>query len=74
MDAVMDGMSYKPKMPKGMKDQRKHGMAQTVIERHHDGSHKITHQPIKSGVESTTHGASGMEELKAHLEQILGGQ
>jgi hypothetical protein len=73
-NAVMDGLSYKPKMPKGIKDQRKHGVAQTMIEHHHDGSHKITHRHAKPGVEATTHGAPDLEALHNHLEEILGGK
>lgn len=72
-NAVMDGLSYKPKMPKGIKDQRKHGVAETRIEHHHDGSHKIMHQHVKPGTESTTHGAADLEALHDHLEEILGG-
>jgi len=72
--AMMDGLSHKPKMPKGMKDARKHGVAHTMIEHHHDGSHKITHHHVKPGVEATTHGAPDMEALHDHLEEILGGK
>ena len=72
--AILDGLAHKPKMPKGIKDTRKHGMAETRIEHHHDGSHKITHHPVKPGVESTTHGAPDLEALHDHLEEILGGK
>ena len=71
---ILEGLSHKPKMPKGIKDQRKHGVAQTIIEHHHDGSHKITHHHIKPGVEVTTHGAPDLEALHDHLEEMLGGK
>jgi hypothetical protein len=71
---TMEGLAHKPKMPKGVKDMRKHGVAHTMIEHHHDGSHKITHQHIKPGVEATTHGAPDLESLHDHLEEMLGGK
>jgi hypothetical protein len=73
-NAVMDGLSHKPKMPKGMKDMRKHGVAHTMIEHHHDGSHQVTHHHIKPGVEATKHGAADLEGLHDHLEEMLGGK
>ena len=71
---AMEGLAQKPKMPRGMKDMRKHGVSETHIEHHHDGTHKITHHHIKSGVEATTHGAPDLEALHDHLEEMLGGK
>jgi len=71
---MMDGLSHKPKMPKGMKDERKHGVGHTHIEHNHDGSHKVTLHHMKHGVEPTTHGAANMEELHDLLEEHLGGK
>jgi hypothetical protein len=73
MDTAMMGLSHKPKMPKGMKDMRKHGIARTMIEHHHDGSHQITHEHMKLGTMPTKHGAKDLEELHDHMEQHLGG-
>jgi hypothetical protein len=72
--AILEGLSAKPKMPKGVKDTRKHGIAETRIEHHHDGTHKITHHHVKPGVEATTHGASDLEGLQDHLQEMLGGK
>jgi hypothetical protein len=74
METAMMGLSHKPKMPKGMKDERKHGIARTTIEHHHDGSHQITHDHMKPGVEPTKHGAPDLEGLHDHLEEMLGGK
>jgi len=69
-----EGLAYKSKMPRGMKDARKHGIRTTMIEHHHDGSHKITHHYIKHDVQPTEHGATDMESLHDHLEEMLGGK
>jgi len=74
MEAMLEGLSNKPKMPRGMKDMRKHGVQQTVIDHAHDGTYKITHNHMKPGVAPTTHGAPDLEALKEHLQQILGGK
>src|SRR5579884_4241086 len=74
MDTVLEGLAHKLKMPRGMKDSRKHGIARTHIEHHHDGSHKITHHYVKPGVGPTEHGAEHMEALHDHLEEMLGGK
>ena len=74
MDTALAGLSHKPKMPKGMKDERKHGIAHTMIEHHHDGSHQITHHHMKQGVEPTKHGAPDLESLHDHMEEMLGGK
>jgi len=71
---MMDGLSHKPKMPKGMKDERKHGISHTHIEHHHDGSHQVTHHHMKPGVEPTKHGMGDLEALHDHLEEMLGGK
>lgn len=71
---IESALGHKPKMPKGMKDERKHGIAHTHIEHHHDGSHKITHHYIKPGVGPTEHGAQDLESLHDHLEEMLGGK
>lgn len=75
MDSAMAGLSQKPKMPKGMKDARaSHGIARTMIEHHHDGTHQITHEHMKPGVMPTKHGAANMEALHDHMEEMLGGK
>lgn len=75
MDSAIAGLSHKPKMPKGMKDARSsHGIARTMIEHHHDGTHQITHEHMKPGVMPTKHGAAGTEELHDHLEKMLNGE
>jgi len=74
MEAILEGLSHKPKMPKGMKDMRKHGVAETHIKHNHDGSHSITHHHMKHGVQATDHGAPDLESLHDHLEEILGGK
>ena len=73
-DMAMMGLAHKPKMPRGMKDERKHGIHSTHIEHHHDGTHKITHHYIKPGVGPTEHGAGDMAELHDHLEEMLRGK
>jgi hypothetical protein len=70
---VEAALSHKPKMPKGVKDERKHGIAHTHIEHHHDGSHAITHHYVKPGIEPTKHGAPDLEGLHDHLEQHMNG-
>lgn len=75
MESAMMGLSQKPKMPKGMKDARaSHGIARTMIEHHHDGTHQITHEHMKQGVMPTKHGAHDMEALHDHMEEMLGGK
>ena len=74
MEAVLEGLSHKPKMPRGMKDHRKHGVGHTSIEHLHDGTHKVTLHHMKEGVAPTTHGASDMEALHDLLEEKLGGK
>lgn len=74
MDTAMMGLSHKPKMPKGMKDMRSHGIARTMIEHHHDGSHQITHEHMKPGTMPTKHGAPDLEGLHDHMEEMLGGK
>lgn len=74
MEAILEGLSHKPKMPRGMKDMRKHGISHTHIEHHHDGTHKITHHYIKHNVGPTEHGAEHMEALHDLLEENLGGK
>lgn len=74
MDAVMEGLSHKPKMPRGQKDMRKHGMAHTKIEHLHDGSHKMTFHSKKPGMEPVTHSAPDMEAMHDKLEEMLGGK
>lgn len=78
--AILDGLSHKPRMPRGMKDERKHGISETHIIHNHDGSHHITHHYVKPMTESTKHGTSGdnmhehMESLHDHLEEMLRGK
>lgn len=74
MDSAMMGLSQKPKMPKGMKDSRKHGISDIHIQNNHDGSHQITHMHMKPGVEPTKHGVPNREALHDHLEEMLGGK
>ena len=74
MEAMLEGLSHKPKMPRGMKDMRKHGAHRTEIEHLHDGTHKATFHHMKPGVESTTHSAESMEALHDLLEEKLGGK
>jgi hypothetical protein len=74
MHDVVEALSHKPKMPRGMKDMRKHGIAETHILHHHDGTHQITHHHMKHDVAPTTHGAEHMEALHDHLEEMLGGK
>lgn len=73
MDTAMAGLSHKPKLPKGMKDMRHHGIARTMIEHHMDGSHQISHDYVKPGIERTTHGASDLDGLHEHMEEHLHG-
>jgi hypothetical protein len=73
-EAAMTALSHKPKMPKGMKDERKHGIAETRIEHNHDGSHQITHHHMKPGMEPTKHGAPDLEGLQDHLQEMLHGK
>lgn len=73
MDAI-EGLAYKPKMPRGMKDMRKHGVKRTIMDHLHDGTHKIAHEYIKPGVAETTHSASDLEGLQDHLQEMLGGK
>lgn len=74
MESAMMGLSQKPKMPKGMKDMRTHGISRTTIEHHHDGTHAIEHDHMKPSVMPTKHGAANMEELHDHMEEMLGGK
>jgi hypothetical protein len=74
MEAMIEGLSARPKMPRGMKDERKHGIAHTTIKHNHDGSHSITHHHMKQGVQSTDHGAPDLESLQDHLQEMLGGK
>lgn len=74
MDTAMMGLSQKPKMPKGMKDARKHGISDIHIQNNHDGSHQITHTHMKPGVAPTKHSAPNLEGLHDHLEEMLGGK
>lgn len=74
MGAMLEGLSNKPKMPRGMHDARKHGVASSQIEHLHDGSHKITHHYTKPGVGPTEHSAPDLEALQEHLQEILGGK
>jgi hypothetical protein len=72
--AAIEGLAHKPKMPRGMKDQRKHGIHRSEIEHLHDGTHEITHHYIKHGVGPTKHSVPNMEALHDHLEEMLGGK
>lgn len=72
--AVIEGLSAKPKMPRGQKDMRKHKIGNTMIEHLHDGSHKMTFHNLKPGVEATTHSAPNMEAMHDKLEEMLGGK
>jgi hypothetical protein len=74
MEAMLEGLSHRPKMPRGMKDARKHGVAETRIEHLHDGTHKMTHHYMKPGVEATTHSAPDLESMHDHLQEMLGGK
>lgn len=74
MEPMLEGLALKPKMPRGMKDMRKHGIAETHIKHNHDGTHHITHHHIKHGVQATTHGAEHLEALHDHMEEMLGGK
>lgn len=71
---VMQGLAHKPKPPKKVKDLRKHGIARTVIEHNHDGSHQIEHHHVDPRREPAKHGAPDMEGLHDHLEEMLGGK
>lgn len=70
---VITALGTKPRMPKKMKDERKHGISHMVIDHVHDGSHHITHNYIEP-MESTRHTAGNLEELHDHLEEHLGGK
>lgn len=70
----MDGLAHKPKPPKKVKDMRKHGIARTVIEHNHDGSHQIEHHHIDMRREPAKHGAMDLEALHDHMEEMLGGK
>ncbi len=70
--AILDGLAHQPKAPKKVKDTRKHGIARTVIEHNHDGSHQIEHHHIDMRREPSKHGAMDMESLHDHLEEMLG--
>ena len=72
--AMLEGLSHKPKMPRGMKDQRKHKIGRTEIEHLHDGTHKMTLHHMNPGVEPTTHSAPDLEALHDKLEEMLGGK
>ena len=74
MNPVMEGLAYKPKAPKKVKDMRKHGYERTVIHHNHDGSHQIEHHPMHPAHEMTKHSAPDMEALHDHLEEMLGGK
>ena len=74
MHDLAEALSHKPKMPKGMKDMRKHGIHETYIKHHHDGTHQITHHHMNPDVQPTTHGAEHLEALHDHLEEMLGGK
>jgi len=74
MDSAMAGLSHKPRMPKGMKDERKHGISEIHIKMNHDGSHHITHHMVNPKIQSTMHSAKDREELHDHLEEHLGGK
>lgn len=71
---VMEGLAHKPKPPKKVKDTRKHGIARTIIEHNHDGSHQIEHHHIDSRREPSKHGAEHMEALQDHLQEMLMGK
>ena len=71
---VMEGLAHRPKPPKKVKDMRKHGIAETHIVHHHDGTHHITHHHVHPAMEASTHGANDLEELHDHLEEHLGGK
>ena len=71
---MVDGLAYKPKPPKKVKDSRKHGIARTIIEHNHDGSHQIEHHHVDARREPSSHGAPDLEALHDHLEEILGGK
>jgi len=73
-EMVMEGLAHKPKPRPKVKDMRKHGVAMTHIEHHHDGTHKITHHYIHPHLEPTHHGAEDMEALHDHMEEMLGGK
>ena len=60
---VMEGLAHQHKPPKKVKDMRKHGIAETHIVHHHDGTHHITHHHVHPGMEPSTHGAQDLEEL-----------
>jgi hypothetical protein len=74
MHDVVEALSHKPKMPRGMKDMRKHGVSETHVKHNHDGSHHVTFHHLKPGVESTTHSAEHMEALHDLMEERLGGK
>jgi hypothetical protein len=71
---IETALSHKPKMPRGMKDMRKHKIGHTAIEHLHDGSHKMTFHHMQPGVEPTTHSAPNMEAMHDKLEEMLGGK
>jgi hypothetical protein len=74
MEAVLEGLSHKPKPPKKVKDMRHHGIAETRIRHNHDGSHHITHEYIHPAHEPTTHGAQDLADVHDHLEEHLHGK
>jgi precorrin-2 methylase len=74
LNPVMDGLASKVKPPKKVKDMRKHGIARTIIEHNHDGSHQIEHHHIDMRREPSKHGAEHLEALHDHLEELLGGK
>ena len=74
---AMDNMTEmalgsKPKAPKKIKDERKHGVARTVVHHHHDGTHHIEVHPVGGG-EPAHLGASNVDELHDHFENSLNG-
>ena len=74
LSPVLDGLAHKPKPPKKVPDKRKHGIARTIIEHNHDGSHQVEHHHIDARRESSKHGIADMEALHDHLEEMLGGR
>lgn len=74
MEAVLEGLAHKLKPPKKVPDKRKHGIARTVIEHNHDGTHQVEHHHIDARREPSKHGVEHLEALHDHLEEMLGGK
>lgn len=72
--SVMGGLGAKPKPPKKVPDKRKHGIARTIVDHNHDGSHSMEFQHIDPRRESSKQSAPDLESLKDHLQEMLGGK